>query len=47
MKRVTYEYGDWDPILEMSRKADALPKNLILKNSSGILRHISLTKINL
>ena len=26
MKRVTYEYGDWDPIMEMFRKADALPK---------------------
>lgn len=26
MKRVTYEYGNWDPIIEMFRKADALPK---------------------
>lgn len=26
MKRVTYEYGNWDPIMEMFRKADKLPK---------------------
>lgn len=26
MKKVTYKYGNWDPIMEMFRKADALPK---------------------